>query len=105
MNTNNKRVARKRAINPASGSITVIIFVVIVLIVVMFIAGHRLQNRIASNNDRIEEIKSQIESEEQRTQEIEDLRTYMQSDEYLERAAKEKMGLIKDGEIIFKENS
>ena len=28
----------------------------------------------------------------------------MQSDEYLEQEAKEKLGFVKDGEIIFKEN-
>ena len=45
-----------------------------------------------------------IETEEARTKDIEDMQEYMQSDEYAEKIAKEKIGLVKDNEIIFKEN-
>ena len=38
-----------------------------------------------------------------RTQEIEDLKQYMLTDEYAEQAAREKLGLVKENEIIFQE--
>ena len=44
-----------------------------------------------------------ILSEKNRTTEIEELEEYMNSDEYIEQVAKEKLGMVKDGEIIFKE--
>ena len=45
----------------------------------------------------------QIEEEQARTQEIEDLKQYMLTDEYAEQAAREKLGLVKENEIIFQE--
>lgn len=88
-----------------AGSKLVIVFVVIVLVVILFVAGSRLQSRIKHNDQRMQELEALIEDEQLRTQEIEELRSKVESDEYLERAAKEKLGLIRDGEIIFKENS
>ena len=39
------------------------------------------------------------------TEDISEMQEYMQSDEYLEKVAKDKLGLVKDGEIIFKESN
>ena len=44
-----------------------------------------------------------VEEEKARTQEIEDLKDYMLTDEYVEQAAREKLGLVKENEIIFQE--
>ena len=49
---------------------------------------------------------SQVQADKSATQlktEIEELEEYMNSDEYIEQVAKEKLGMVKDGEIIFKE--
>ena len=81
-----------------------ITLVALVLLAAMLISGHNLQQKITNNNSRIVSLKEQIEGEEQRTVEIEELQDYMKSDEYLEQTAKEKLGFVKDGEIIFKEN-
>ena len=50
------------------------------------------------------QLEEEITTEEARTKDIEDMQEYMQSDEYAEKIAKEKIGLVKDNEIIFKEN-
>ena len=50
-------------------------------------------------------MEQQIEEENQRTADIRELQEYMQSDEYLEKTAKEKLGLVKENEIIFKEQA
>ena len=50
------------------------------------------------------ELEEELKTEEARTKDIEDMQEYMQSDEYTEKIAKEKIGLVKDNEIIFKEN-
>ncbi|MDO4621920.1 MAG: septum formation initiator family protein [Eubacteriales bacterium] len=80
-----------------------IIMVVLVLMVVLVFSGLRLYQRIQDGNARIAELEKQTEEEQQRTEEIKELQAYMQSDEYKEQVAKDKLGLIKDGEIIFKE--
>ena len=80
-----------------------IILVVVVLGIVIAVQSHRLNVRIRENNDRLAEVSQQLQDEQDRTQEIRDLEEYMQTDEYLEKVAKEKLGLVKDNEIIFKE--
>jgi cell division protein DivIC len=41
--------------------------------------------------------------ETERTKEIDDLKEYMETDEYAEEVARDKLGLVKDNEIVFKE--
>ena len=74
------------------------------ILVILLVLGQRLNAQASANEQRMAEREQQIEDENQRTQEIGDLEEYMQSDEYLEKVAKDKLGLIKDGEIIFKES-
>ena len=50
-------------------------------------------------------MEQQLSQEEARTKEIEDLQEYVKSDEYMEKVAKEKAGLLKPNEIIFKEEN
>lgn len=97
------RAEKRRRMNPISGAMLFITFVVFVLLLATLFAGFHLQKTIDSNNARMLDLQEQIESETQRTTEIEELQDYMQSDEYLEQVAKEKLGFVKDGEIIFKE--
>ena len=48
-------------------------------------------------------ISEEIKKEEERTKEIEETKEYMQSDEYAEKVARDKLGLVKNNEIVFKE--
>ncbi|HIV12839.1 MAG: septum formation initiator family protein [Clostridiales bacterium] len=77
--------------------------VVTMLLAVLLIQGQSLQKRIQENEQRKEELLAETETEQERTSEIEDMEEYMQSDEYIEKIAREKIGLVKDNEIIFKE--
>ncbi len=79
-------------------------FAVTVLLAVLLFEGHSLKVKIDANEERTAKLEKQIKKENKRTDDINDLSNYMQSDEYLEKSAKEKLGLIKDNEIIFKES-
>lgn len=103
--TGDKHVKEKRTISPTKSAVVIIAFVALVMLVVMLISGYNLKNKISDNNARAEELQEKIDSENERTNEIEELEEYMQSDEYLEQEAKDKLGFVKDGEIIFKENN
>lgn len=78
--------------------------VVCMLVVILALKEHSLQIRYETNAQRKAQLEQEMETEEARTKEIEDMQEYMQSDEYTEKIAKEKIGLVKDNEIIFKEN-
>jgi cell division protein DivIC len=104
MAVSKQKVKKKKRLSSMSGAMLAITFVVMLLLLALVISGFCLQKKITSNNSRMEELQEQIASEKQRTEEIEEEEQYMQSDEYLEQTAKEKLGFVKDGEIIFKEN-
>ena len=47
--------------------------------------------------------KQQIDAENARTEELKELETYTKTKKYAEEVAKDKLGLVYDNEIIFKE--
>ena len=78
--------------------------VVCVLLIVLMVEGQSLQKKIDENIKRQTQLQEQLDAEAARTEEIEELQEYMKSDEYMEKIAREKIGLVKENEIIFKEN-
>ena len=48
-------------------------------------------------------MESEIVKEEQRAEDIEEYRKYTETREYIEEVAREKLGLVYEGEVIFKE--
>lgn len=80
-----------------------ITFVAGVLFVGMMGKSVALQDQLSSYDSQIKELDQQIEEEEGRTTEIDDLKEYMKTDEYVEETAREKLGLVKENEIVFKE--
>jgi cell division protein FtsB len=75
------------------------------LIMVVLVTCGSLYRRLHSNKERIEELQSEIAKEEQRAEEIEEYKQYTKSREYIEEVAREKLGLVYEGEVIFKEGS
>lgn len=62
-----------------------------------------LQRRLDYYDSHVESLKSELEAEQARTKEIEETREYMKTDEYIESVARDRLGLVKENEIIFKE--
>ena len=79
-----------------------ITFVVGLLFIWMMSKGMELQKELDGYQAKLEQLNEQLEEEAQRTQEIDDLKDYMKTDEYAEEVAREKLGLVKGNEIIFK---
>ncbi len=67
----------------------------------MLIKGVMLQPQITDNYDKITELKSQIEYEQKRAEEVDALKENVDSDEYIEKIAREKLGMIRKDEIVF----
>lgn len=79
--------------------------VVGILIVVIMVACFGLHQRLVKNRERINELETEIVKEEQRAEDIEEYRKYTETREYIEEVAREKLGLVYEGEVIFKEAS
>lgn len=57
--------------------------------------------QIIENRKQIQTLSEQIEYEKLRQQEIEELKTKVNTDEYIEKMASEKLGLVKNNAKIF----
>lgn len=80
-----------------------IALVVLILLVGLMLKSQDLKGTLAVYNARAASLEQDIESEKARTEEIDQLREYMLTDEYAEQVARERLGLIKENEIVFQE--
>lgn len=77
--------------------------VALVLLGSLMMQTRTLQNRLDYYDTKAATLEKSIESEKDRTKEIDAEKEYMKTDEYVEEAAREKLGLVKDNEIVFQE--
>lgn len=97
-----KRKPSYRRANHNWMSMILVTMIVVVILVVVGIKGSELQAKIDADHARIESIQQQIDRELQRAEEIERFRKFTQTKKYIEEIAKEKLGLVYPGELIFK---
>lgn len=84
-------------------TMTYIFITVGILSAVLFTSSAKLDARLAEGEQQITRLQEQIDDENARTEEIESLQKEMKTDDYKKQVAKDKLGLVEDGEIIFKE--
>lgn len=76
--------------------------VVIMMIVVVSINNSNLRKKQEQNQAEIEQLEKLIAEEEARSEEIEEYRIYTQTKKFVEEYAKDKLGLVYENEILFK---
>ena len=92
----------RRSSKKRGGTLSVAVIVVAFLIVMIFQIV-QLKNKETAYAQQTAELNKQLKEETERTDEINALADYMQSDQYIEDMAKSQLGLAYDNEIIFKE--
>ena len=92
----------RRSSKKRGGTLSVAVIVVAFLIVMIFQIV-QLKNKETAYAQQTAELNKQLKEETERTDEINALADYMQSDQYIEDMAKSKLGLAYANEIIFKE--
>lgn len=93
-------VYRKKSQNRFS--MVLAITVMLVILAAVSVRGLQLQKQLTGYQEKKAELEQQIAEEEQRTKDIEEYSKYTKTDEYVEEIARDKLGLVKQGEIIFK---
>lgn len=83
-------------------ALTGIIFVVASLAVVVNFRGATLRQKDLEYQIKEENLIGQLEQEKKRAEELEEERVYVQTKQYIEKVAKEKLGLVKPDEILLK---
>ena len=94
------RYKRRRVQNRAG--ILLASIVVLILVTVVSIKSIGLLQKARELEAREASLQEQIEYETQRSDEIADFERYTETRKYIEDTAKEKLGLVYPGEIIFK---
>ncbi len=98
-----RRSVRKRKERLGSHMALVgITFVVISLAVVVNFRGAALREKDLAYQIREENLNRQVEEEKERVRQLEEQRIYVQTKEYIEKVAKEKLGLVNPDEILLK---
>ena len=98
-----KAAYRKRHQNRFS--MFLVSLVVLMIMVVVAVRSVELQQKIEGYDTQIASLTAQINAENARTEEIEEYRKYTQTKAYVEEVAKDKLGLVYEGEILFKEDN
>ena len=97
--TKRKIKYQKRAQNRFSMALATAVMVAIVGGVL--VKGLQLRTQLKEYEETKAQLQEQIDAEELRTQELEEYSKYTQTDEYVEKVARDKLGLVKKGEIVF----
>ena len=79
--------------------------VVLMMLVVVAVKSVELREKRAAYAAREEALMLEIEAEEARAEEIAEYEKYTQTKKYVEEVAKDKLGLVYEGEIIFKDGN
>lgn len=79
--------------------------VVLMMLLVVTVKSAELREKRATYMAKEEALMEEIEAEQARTEEIAEYEKYTQTKKYVEEVAKEKLGLVYEGEIIFKDEN
>lgn len=79
-----------------------ITLVVLSLAIAVHLRGIELRQKDLNYQIREENLAAQVAVEEKRAEELEQYRVYVQTKQYIEKVAKEKLGLVNKDEILLK---
>ena len=83
----------------------IIAIAVLLLFVVIAYNSFSLRGKQRALEKRYSELQEDLQSEEERSEQLEDRAAYMQTIRYIEEIAREKLGLVYEDEIIFRPES
>ncbi len=72
-----------------------------IVALVFVIQGIGKQPSIIENKQTISELETKIAEEKERQAEVDDMRENMDTDEYIEKIARDRLGMVKSDEIVF----
>lgn len=94
-------VYRKKSQNRFS--MILVSMVVLLVALAVFLRSAELKQRIEELSVQESSLQEQIQAEEKRAEEIEQYRIHTQTKRFVEEEAKDKLGLVYEGEIVFQE--
>lgn len=77
--------------------------VIIMMLIAVAVRSTELKSKLSDYQAREQVLTEQIADEKKRSDEIAEYEKYTQTKKYIEEVATDKLGLVHDGEIIFKD--
>lgn len=96
-------MARKRKKRCGKAGGYAIIIVILILLGALGVKSLELRSQNEELKKQEKSLEENLKAEELRAREIEELSKYVQTKQYVEEVAKEKLGLVYPDETIFKE--
>ncbi|MDO5345077.1 MAG: septum formation initiator family protein [Lachnospiraceae bacterium] len=93
---------KRRASSSNRRGMACIAVVVMMLLTVLLTQSHTLERKNTSYREQSAQLEEQILEEQVRAEDLRRLPEYTQSQEYIEKTAREKFGLVYPDEILFK---
>ena len=78
-----------------------ITFILTFMLVIVGLHSRELWQRKVELESQKTQLEQQIQEQEARTTELQQLRKYVQTDSYAEEVAQQQLGLVHEGEIVF----
>lgn len=103
--TRTRRRAAYRKRNQNRFSMFLVSLVVVLIMLAVAVRSVDLQRKIDAKVQEEQRLDEQIAAEKARTEELEEFGKEVQTKGYIEDIAREKLGLIYEGEILFKEKN
>lgn len=94
------RIGKRKGYNKGTVGI---LLIVVAFLVVMSVQIYKLKIKDAMYAEREQNLKDQLAAETQRAEELEEMELYIKSEDYIKDMAN-KLGLVFENEIIFREN-
>ena len=98
----NRKAAMYRRPRQSRFAVFSIIIVVVMLICVMAFDGANLMKKKNANDERIAAIQQEIDAQIQRSEDLKEYEKYTKTKKFAEETAKQKLGLVHKGELIFR---
>ena len=83
--------------------IGIIVFVVLCILGIVAFGKIKIEDKKKELDNSMKDLETQISNEKERAVDIKNLEAYVQTKKYIEQIAREKLGLVYEYEIIFKE--
>lgn len=94
---------RQRRVKKQSNKLVgfAIIMVVVTLVIFFGTRSKDIKAKNLEDSKKIEQLQGQLEEQEQREQELEEYSKYVNTKQFIEKMAREKLGLVYPDELIF----
>lgn len=96
-----RRKKKKESLNNRMALVGITL-VVLSLAVAVQLKGIDLKQKDLNYQIRQENLEAQVKAEEERSAKLEEYRVYVQTKQYIEKVAKEKLGLVNKDEVLLK---